>query len=99
MANEKLESVSALRMVASQAYALVKGSEAIESFAAYTFEEALQRQIDRLEGGGDVTLAATAQIDKIQNDLTKLRESLDNAPATYEDTLEITDEDNVNTAQ
>lgn len=87
-----------LRDTAAQAFGFVKGSEAVETFAAFTFEEALDRQIERLEKGGEATLAAVAQIDKIQADLTKVKEGLANMPATLEEALENPD-GNVNTPE
>lgn len=98
MAEQDKQVMISLRQVAAQAFGFVKGNEAIETFAAFTFEEALQQQIDRLEGGGDATLAAIAQIDKIQADLIKVKEGLASAPATVEEALENPD-DNVNTPE
>jgi len=88
MAEQNKEATISLRDTAAQAFAFVKGAEAVETFAAYTFEEALQQQIDRLEGGGEATLSAIAQIDKIQSDLAKVREGLASMSATLEEALE-----------
>jgi len=98
MANQNQETMISLRATAAQAFAFVKGSEAIETFSAYSFEEALGQQVERLEGGGDATLGAVAQIEKIQSDLSKVKQALANAPATVEEALEDPD-DNVNTPE
>lgn len=97
MAEEAQNRTVSLRHTVAQAYAFVKGSEAIESFSSYTYEEALQQQVDRLEGKGDVLMAATAQISQIQEDLSKVCDYLAEAPQTIEEALEETE--NVNTPE
>jgi hypothetical protein len=98
MVEQDKDAMISLRATAAQAFGLVKGSEAVETFSAYTFEEALQQQVDRLEKGGEMSLSASAQIDKIQADLTKVREGLTSMPTTIEEALENPD-DNVNTPE
>jgi uncharacterized protein YicC (UPF0701 family) len=41
-----------LRRQVSNAYAAVRGEQTAKDFAAYTFEEALDAQIERIEGEG-----------------------------------------------
>lgn len=99
MAEKDQKMMVSMRNTAAQAYGFVKGSESIESFAALTFEEAMQQQLDRLENGGEATLSALSQVDKIQTDLSKVVNGLQNAPATVEEALEVSDEENVNTPE
>lgn len=59
-----------LRQAVSSAYAFVKGRESVQSFAAFTFEDAMDAQIEAIQG--DDTQARPNQlhrIDKIENDI------------------------------
>jgi hypothetical protein len=87
-----------LRDTAARAYAFVKGNETIEGFAAFTFEEALQKQLDLLEGK-DGTRSAVGQVEKLQSDLTAVVDGLKEVADAVADRAEVPDEENVNTQE
>lgn len=67
-----------LRRSVASAYAFVKGREAVQSFSSYTFEDALDAQIERIEGKGtDLRPNALHRVERIKNDIisaaTKIR--------------------------
>lgn len=54
----------------SNAYAAVEGAKATQSFAAYTLEDALDAQIERIEGAGTVLRPnQLARIDRVEADV------------------------------
>lgn len=59
-----------LRRAVNNAYAFVKGREAVQSFASYTFEDALDQQIERIEGASTSTrLNELDRLTKIETDI------------------------------
>jgi len=52
------------RAALNNAYSSLEGQKAIQSFLAFTFEEALQNQIDLIEGEG--TVLRPNQIDQVK---------------------------------
>jgi hypothetical protein len=61
-----------LRRAVNNAYAFVKGREAVQSFAAFTFEDALDQQIQRIEGTSTATrLNDLERIDKVESDIVQ----------------------------
>ncbi len=79
------------RVDISNAYAFIKGSEAQDSLAALTFDEMMQRQVDRLEGK-DGGRSAIERITEIENRLNAVVEQ-----AKEQEESDVDAEDNVNT--
>jgi hypothetical protein len=66
----KEELADQLRRSVASAYAFVQGQEVTESFSAVTFEELLDKQIERLEGAGtDIRPNVLDQVRKVRDDL------------------------------
>ena len=73
-----------LRRSVANAYAFVKGREAEQSFASFTFEDALDAQIERIEGDDtDVRPNELHRIDKIENDLLTAVAKIKSLPAEF----------------
>jgi len=74
---QREELTNELRTNVAKAVAFVKGQETVESFAAFTFEEALDRQIERIEGGGSETRPNKLdRIRKIRDNMVSITEQL-----------------------
>ena len=54
----------------SSAYAALEGQRSVDSFLAFTFEDALDAQIERIEGEGTVLRPnELGRVDKIESDV------------------------------
>lgn len=70
-----------LRRALNDAYAFVEGQKATQTFAAFTFEDALDQQIERLSGADtDVRPNALHRIDKIENGVVQAVERIKSMP-------------------
>lgn len=59
-----------LRRALGNAYAFVKGRESVQSFSAFTFEDAMDQQIERIEGKGtELRPNELDRITKIENEI------------------------------
>jgi hypothetical protein len=57
----------AIREYLNNAYAAVEGQKAVQSFAAFTFEDALDQQIERIEGADtDMRPNELHRVDKVE---------------------------------
>lgn len=53
-----------LRKALNDAYAALEGQKSLQSFASFTFEDALDQQVQRIEGAA--TLARPNELDRVQ---------------------------------
>lgn len=89
------EAVAAVRQSLSDAYAFVSGQQATKSFAALTFEELCQQQIDRIQGPDtDARPNALHRVKVITNNLASAITQINALPADAFNTSS----DNANTA-
>lgn len=59
-----------IRESLNNAYAAVEGEKAVQSFAAFTFEDALDLQIERIEGAdSEMRPNELHRVDKIENNV------------------------------
>ena|SRR5215204_844093 len=86
------------RIALSDGYAAMLGQQSIQSFNAFTFEEALDAQIERIEGKGtDRRPNALVRVDRIEGSLLQAISVLKNtAPEEF---IEPSDDQDVNTAK
>lgn len=76
------EAVYAVRQSLSDAYAFVSGQQATKSFAALTFEELCQNQIDRIQGPDtDARPNALHRVQAVANNLTSAITQINALPA------------------
>lgn len=59
------DQTSRLRRIVSDAYAFIRGRETTSSFAAITFEDLAQKQLERLSGAG--TASRPNELTRIRN--------------------------------
>jgi hypothetical protein len=58
------------RTALNNGYAAIVGQQAIQTFTAFTFEEAMEAQLERIEGGGtDLRPNLLDRVDRIENEL------------------------------
>lgn len=70
-----------LREALSNAYSALLGDQAVKSFSAFTFEEALNNQIERIEGSGtQLRPNLLARVDRIENTMLQAIEQLKALP-------------------
>lgn len=70
-----------LRRSVANAYAFVKGREAEQSFASFTFEDAMDAQIERIEGkDSELRPNELNRIDRIENDIVSAVEKIKALP-------------------
>jgi len=70
-----------LRRAVASAYAFVKGNESVQSFSSFTFEDAMDAQIERIEGKDTQARPnALHRIDKIENDLVDAANKIKSLP-------------------
>lgn len=70
-----------LRRTLATAYAFVKGNESTQSFASFSFEDAMDAQIERIEGKDSESRPNVLhRIDKIENDVTSAAEKIKKLP-------------------
>lgn len=70
-----------IRRALNNAYAFVKGRESVQSFSAFTFEDALDQQIERIEGvGTSYKLNDIDRVTKIENDIVNAVEQVKALP-------------------
>lgn len=61
-----------IRRALNNAYAFVKGRESVQSFSAFTFEDAVDQQIERIQGAGtSYKLNDIDRVTKVENDITQ----------------------------
>jgi hypothetical protein len=72
---------SAQRRAINNSYASLLADASIESFQAFTFEEAVDAQIERIEGAGtDIRPNLKDRTDRIRNSVVKAAEELKKIP-------------------
>ncbi len=70
-----------IRRAINNAYSFVKGREAVQSFSAFTFEDALDQQIERIEGTAPALRPNDLhKLDKIENDITQALSKMKQLP-------------------
>src|SRR5437879_4280318 len=70
-----------LRQAVSNAYAFVKGRESVQSFASFTFEDAMDRQIEAIEGKDSPSRPNQLhRVDKIENDIVTAAQKIKSLP-------------------
>lgn len=70
-----------LREALSNAYSALLGDQAVKSFSAFTFEEALNNQIERIEGSGtQLRPNLLARVDRIENNMLQAIAQLKSLP-------------------
>ena len=85
-----------LRRQLSNAYSALLGDQTIASFTAFTFEEAMDREIEHIEGEGtQIRPNALDRVTKIETELLKAVDELKALPP--EAFIEKDEEDDVNT--
>lgn len=68
--NKEQEQNLEIRKAVASAYAFVDGQKAVQSFAALTFEDLLDQQIERIEGKGtDLRPNQLDRVTKVESDL------------------------------
>lgn len=76
--NGQEESVQArntrLREALSNAYTALQAEKSVQSFGAFTFEEALDNQIERIEGKG--TQLRPNELDRVSRILSQVRDAV-----------------------
>ena len=66
-----------LREALSNAYAALLGDQTTKSFSSFTFEEALNNQIERIEGAGtQLRPNLLAKVDRVENNMLQAIEQL-----------------------
>lgn len=84
------------RRAVNNAYAALEGEKTVQSFAAFTFEDALDLQIERIEGEGtQLRPNELERVDEIEKNLIKAVQELKEVPV--EAFLEADPERDVNT--
>ncbi len=69
------------RRALDNAYAAVLGQQTINTFAAFTFEEAVDQQIERIEGKGTtIRPNLLGRVDRIESQLLQAVEELKKVP-------------------
>lgn len=87
-----------LRESLSNAYAALQAERSVQSFSAFTFEEALDSQIERIEGAG--TQLRPNELDRVDRILSQVREAVDQIKALPpESFIKPSSEDDVNTPE
>jgi len=82
-----------IRRALNNAYAFVRGRESVNSFTAYTFEDALDDQIERIEGSGTVLRPNEKErVERIYKDVLAAAEDVEEYSGPS-----VSDEENVNT--
>lgn len=70
-----------LREALNNAYSALLGDQSVKSFSAFTFEEALNNQIERIEGTGtQLRPNLLARVDRIENTMLQAIEQLKALP-------------------
>jgi len=70
-----------MREAISNAYAVILGEQSVKSFYAFTFEDALDNQIERIEGKSTKLRPNVLDyIDKVESDVLKVIEQLKALP-------------------
>lgn len=70
-----------LREALSNAYSALLGDQSVKSFSAFTFEEALNNQIERIEGSGtQLRPNLLARVDRVENSMLQAIEQLKALP-------------------
>lgn len=81
MADNKIAASDEQRAALASAYNAVRGRELARSFTSRTFEELLDLQLSRLEGGGAGSRPSMKErIDKVVNDLVAVIEKIKSMP-------------------
>lgn len=93
----KLQSQNlAIREHLNDAYAAVEGQKAVQSFAAFTFEDALDEQIERIEGADtDMRPNELHRVDRVETNVLAAVAKIKALPANA--FVEPRDERDVNT--
>lgn len=68
-----------LREALGNAHAALQAEKAVQSFSAFTFEEALDAQIERIEGSG--TQLRPNELDRVDRILSQVVEAVDQIKA------------------
>lgn len=84
-----------LRRAVNNAYAFVEGQKLVQSFSAVTFEELMDKQIERLVGAS--TTAKPNEIDRINKTENELIAAVQNVKKLPDDAFKKGDDKNVNT--
>lgn len=71
---------SNLRVSVNNAYGFLKGNESLTSFRSVTFEEMVQRQLDRLTGKNAAGRSETERLKKMRDDLVGTVTTIKNIP-------------------
>lgn len=70
-----------LRRALNNAYAFVKGRESVQSFSALTFEDCLDKQIERIEGTApSLRPNDLTKVDRIESDILQAVEKMKQLP-------------------
>lgn len=70
-----------MRRVVNQAYSALRGQESVQTFAAYTLEDALDEQIEAIEGSPKNRRANKLEVvDSVENDLLSLADKIKKTP-------------------
>jgi hypothetical protein len=73
-----------LRRSVANAYAFVKGRESVQSFSSFTFEDALDAQIERIEGkDSDLRPNELHRVEKIKNDIVSAAQKIKSLPSQF----------------
>lgn len=79
-ANAQSQSISQ-REALNDAYAALLGQQSVQSFTAFTFEEALDAQIERIEGAGtQLRPNQLGRVDRVEQRLLEAVEQLKQVP-------------------
>lgn len=82
--DQKQDLTDQLKRSVSNAYAFVVGQQTTESFSAVTFEELLDRQIERIEGPGTALRPNVLdRIDKVKSDMLAAIEEIKKQPDDF----------------
>lgn len=85
-----------IREALSSAYAAIEGQKAVQSFTAFTFEDALDAQIERIEGADtDMRPNELHRVDKVESNVMAAVAKVKALPANA--FVESRDERDVNT--
>lgn len=82
-----------LRLAINNAYAFIKGCEATSSFVATSFEELMQKQMDRLQGKN---LSGRSAPDRIQSFRDNLTSAINQIKSSASDQFNYPDQNNAN---
>jgi DNA repair ATPase RecN len=100
-----------IRRILSNAYAALLGSQTTKSFSAFTFEEAMDAHVDRIEGDSTpIRPNLLERVDNIENQVLRTLEEIkatppeyfekrDNTPDLYTNTPEDPDEEELPTGE